>query len=60
MLLSKHMTHLTALAEELLKKEVLFKDDLERLIGERPYGEMAPNEGIPPVTSPVIESDKIV
>jgi AFG3 family protein len=59
MLLSKHMNHLTALAEELLKKEVLFKDDLERLIGERPYGEMAANEGIPPVASPVIESDKL-
>ncbi len=56
-LLSKHMNHLTALAEELLKKEVLFKDDLERLIGERPYGEMVPNEGIPPVTGPVVESD---
>src|SRR5690606_19540376 len=32
-LLSKHMEQLTALAEELLRKEVLFKDDLERLIG---------------------------
>jgi AFG3 family protein len=55
-LLSKHMNHLTALAEELLKKEVLFKDDLERLIGERPYGEMLPNEGIPPVAGPIVEA----
>lgn len=52
-LLSKHMEHLTALAEELLKKEVLYKDDLERLIGTRPYEDMTPNEGIPPVGSSV-------
>jgi hypothetical protein len=25
------------IAEELLKKEVLFKDDLKRLIGDRPF-----------------------
>ncbi len=48
-LLSKYMDQLKALAEELLKKEVLFKDDLERLIGKRPYDDMTPNEGIPPV-----------
>ena len=48
-LLSKHLHQLTALAEELLKKEVLYKDDLERLIGKRPYEDMSPNEGIPPV-----------
>lgn len=48
-LLSKHMEQLTALAQELLRKEVLFKDDLERLIGKRPYEDMTPNEGIPPV-----------
>ncbi|MBL7717317.1 MAG: ATP-dependent zinc metalloprotease FtsH [Flavipsychrobacter sp.] len=56
-LLSKHINHLNALAEELLKKEVLFKDDLERLIGKRPYEEMTPNEGIPPVAGGVMESD---
>src|SRR5690606_11160715 len=48
-LLSEHMDHLQALAQELLKKEVLFKDDLERLIGESPFDDMTPNEGIPPV-----------
>jgi AFG3 family protein len=52
-LLQKHTHHLEALANELLKKEVLYKDDLERLIGQRPYEEMSPNEGIPPVTGPV-------
>jgi cell division protease FtsH len=50
-LLSQHLDKLKALAEELLRKEVLFKDDLERLFGKRPYEDMTPNEGIPPVTS---------
>ncbi len=50
-LLRKHVHHLQALAEELLRKEVLFKDDLERLIGPSPYNkDMSPNEGIPAVT----------
>lgn len=53
-LLSQHMHHLKALAEELLKKEVLFKDDLERLIGKRPYEDMTPNEGIPPVSGSIV------
>jgi cell division protease FtsH len=55
-LLTQHMDALKALATELLKKEVLYKDDLERLIGKRPYEDMTPNEGIPPVTG-VVESD---
>jgi cell division protease FtsH len=53
-LLKQHMHHLRTLAEELLKKEVLFKDDLERLIGQRPYEDMTPNEGIPPVSGSVV------
>lgn len=45
-----------AIAEELLKKEVLFKDDLERLIGKRPYEDTAPpTDGIPPVTETISE-----
>lgn len=55
-LLSKHMHHLKALAEELLKKEVLYKDDLERLIGKRPYEDMTPNEGIPPVGGSIVNA----
>lgn len=57
-LLSKHMHHLEALAQELLRKEVLFKDDLVRIIGERPWHEMSPNEGIPPITNPVIDAEQ--
>ncbi|ATL46855.1 AAA family ATPase [Chitinophaga caeni] len=36
-LLTERMKEVKILAEELLKKEVLYKDDLERLIGKRPY-----------------------
>lgn len=55
-LLSKHKHHLHALAAELLEKEVLYKDDLVRLIGPRPYNEeTTPNESIPPVNGPVLE-----
>lgn len=54
-LLSQHIHHLHALAGELLKKEVLFKDDLTRLIGPRPFAEeTTPNESIPPVNSTVL------
>lgn len=55
-LLKQHVHHLNALAEELLKKEVLYKDDLERLIGQRPYEEMSPNEAIPPVAGAAAEN----
>ncbi|RAJ03917.1 cell division protease FtsH [Chitinophaga skermanii] len=36
-LLTERLNDVKLLAEELLKKEVLYKDDLERLIGKRPY-----------------------
>lgn len=36
-LLSEKLDNVKLLAQELLKKEVLYKDDLERLIGKRPY-----------------------
>ena len=32
------------IAEELLKREVLFKDDMERLLGKRPYEDQIANE----------------
>jgi AFG3 family protein len=37
------------IAEELLKKEVLYKDDMERLLGKRPFAEDYPSEEVPPV-----------
>jgi cell division protease FtsH len=36
-LLTEKMEQVTILAKELLKKEVLYQSDLERLIGKRPY-----------------------
>ncbi|RCL72331.1 MAG: ATP-dependent metallopeptidase FtsH/Yme1/Tma family protein [Flavobacteriales bacterium] len=36
-LLKKHKDKLTELAEHLLEKEVIFKDDLERIFGARPF-----------------------
>jgi cell division protease FtsH len=36
-MLIEHRQHAEALAQELLKKEVLFQADLERLIGKRPF-----------------------
>ncbi len=39
MLLSDKIDGVKLIAEELLKKEVLFKDDMERMLGKRPYEE---------------------
>ncbi|MGC4023125.1 MAG: ATP-dependent zinc metalloprotease FtsH [Cyclobacteriaceae bacterium] len=36
-LLMEHRDHLEIIAQELLKKEILFQSDLERLIGKRPF-----------------------
>ncbi len=36
-LLQQHRHHLESVAQELLKKEILFQNDLERLIGKRPF-----------------------
>lgn len=38
-LLTKHRNDVEIIAQELLKREVLFKSDLEQLIGKRPYEE---------------------
>jgi ATP-dependent metalloprotease FtsH len=45
---------LTMLAEKLLEKEVIFKEDLEEIFGKRPFDKheeaMKPDLGIPPIT----------
>lgn len=43
-LLNDKMDGVKIIAEELLKKEVLFKDDMERLLGKRPYEDNSPVE----------------
>ncbi|RQO32062.1 AAA family ATPase [Taibaiella sp. KBW10] len=58
-LLESKRAEVQLIAEELLKKEVLFKDDLERLIGKRPYEDaqeanVFPVEPTPPVDEPII------
>jgi AFG3 family protein len=40
-LLAKNKEKLTILAELLLEKEVIFKDDLEKVFGKRPFDEVA-------------------
>lgn len=52
-LLTEKMDAVKTIAEELLKKEVLYKDDLDRLIGKRPYEDPLVNEEMqatPPTT----------
>lgn len=43
-LLQDKVEFVKVIAEELLKKEVLFKDDMETLIGKRPYEDAIANE----------------
>jgi cell division protease FtsH len=43
-LLREHTRELELVAQQLLKKEVLFKEDLVTLIGERPFGVSFPEE----------------
>jgi AFG3 family protein len=44
LLLSDKIDSVKMIAEELLKKEVLFKDDMERLLGKRPFEDAIANE----------------
>jgi cell division protease FtsH len=56
MLLKEKMDIVTLIAEELLKKEVLFKDDMERLIGKREYEDqsVADEDDDKPATETVV------
>lgn len=53
-LLIEHREHLEIIAKELLEKEILFQNDLERLIGKRPFAHQTTYEkftnGITPDT----------
>jgi cell division protease FtsH len=42
-LLKKNKSKLTQLADRLLEKEVIFKDDLLNILGERPF-DVKPND----------------
>lgn len=51
-LLEKNKDKLTELANELLEKEVIFKESLERIFGKRPYQNITPQSEEPKVTTP--------
>jgi AFG3 family protein len=59
-LLAKNKEKLTILAELLLEKEVIFKDDLEKVFGKRPFDEVAVkvDEVIDEVIEEVIEEEE--
>jgi cell division protease FtsH len=52
-LLTEKIESVKTIAEELLKKEVLYKDDLDRLIGARPYEDPPISEGSMEPTPPL-------
>jgi AFG3 family protein len=49
-LLANKKSEVEIIANQLLQKEVLYKDDLSRLIGERPFAEYTGNTSVPNLT----------
>jgi cell division protease FtsH len=61
-LLQEKIEAVTTIAEQLLDKEVLYKDDLEMLIGKRPYEDplaIAGGEDIPPISQQPVQPEGI-
>jgi len=50
-ILEKHKDKLTVLANELLDKEVIFKETLERIFGKRPFEKDTPQSEEPKVAT---------
>ncbi len=59
-LLTEKREAVEVLAKELLEKEVLFKDDLERLIGKRPYDKTEVKEDTKTATTESVAADTIL
>ena len=60
-ILNKHKDKLTELATVLLDKEVIFKDNLQKIFGDRPYSKLETNaikDATNNVDSEIIEDDK--
>jgi cell division protease FtsH len=55
-LLTEKKAELEKLAQELLKKEVLFQSDVEQLIGKRPYEEKKLLDVVDEPAAPVVEN----
>ena len=58
-LLSDKIDAVRTIAEQLLKVEVLYKDDLETLIGKRPYEDPMPmvQDPLPPIAGELVEEE---
>lgn len=54
-LLTENQDKLTALAEKLLQKEVIFKEDLVEIFGERPWDSLEPEEQLKEAAKEIIE-----
>ena len=46
-ILAENRDKLTALASQLLEKEVIFKEDLEKIFGRRPFDRFDPEQALP-------------
>jgi cell division protease FtsH len=60
-ILNKHKDKLTELATVLLDKEVIFKDNLQKIFGDRPYSKLETNaikDATNNVDSEIIKDDK--
>jgi cell division protease FtsH len=64
-LLIEKRPELELIAQELLKKEVIFQQDIERMIGKRPYEkpmpieEPAPTPMLDPLNEPKVEGNTV-
>lgn len=58
-LLTENKDKLTALAEKLLQKEVIFKEDLVAIFGERPWDSLEPEEQIKEAAKEIISESSV-
>lgn len=57
-LLTENQDKLNALAEKLLQKEVIFKEDLVAIFGERPWDSLEPEEQIKEAAKEILEKEE--
>lgn len=56
-ILSEHKDQLKQLAEKLLEKEVIFKDDLEKIFGKRAFGDVSRTDELMEVNHPTAKKN---
>ena len=59
-LLNHHIAHLNVLAEELLKREVIYQSDLEKLIGKRPFEAPTSYDSFVNKVEPVLPTEEVI